>query len=98
MGEFKDGAFRLAIEKQVDIIPLAVVGTFDCLPPGGIKLVSSSVEHSLMLQSYAKGLYSVGKPISVKGKTLADLESLRNETRRRIQEMVDEMKPHSKLE
>lgn len=35
---FKDGAFRLALEADVPVIPIALAGTFDSLPKTGIVL------------------------------------------------------------
>jgi len=34
LGAFKEGAFRLAIEAQVPVLPVAIDGTRDCLPKG----------------------------------------------------------------
>ena len=36
VGPFRDGAFRLAIEAGVDVIPLAVAGTAQSLPKGSL--------------------------------------------------------------
>src|SRR5512146_813833 len=61
---FMSGAFYIAIKAQVDIVPVAIVGTYEILPmnhfhihPGPIKLVA-------------------GEPISTKGLGLHDMETL----------------------
>lgn len=69
---FKDGAFRLAIEKEADVLPVAVSGTRHSLP-----------KHSWRF-NHAKALVTVGKPISTKGMTLADLERLKAMAREQI--------------
>jgi len=69
---FKDGAFRLAIETQTDILPLAVQGTEVALP-----------KHSWLFGT-ANAVVTVGERISTAGLTLDDLESLKEKTRERI--------------
>lgn len=69
---FKDGAFRLAIETGSDLLPLAVSGTRQALP-----------KHSWRF-AHAKGLVTVGTPISTKGMTLADVERLKVMAREQI--------------
>jgi 1-acyl-sn-glycerol-3-phosphate acyltransferase len=69
---FKDGAFRLAIETGADVLPLAVSGTRRALP-----------KHSWRFAT-AKGLVTVGTPISTKGMTLADVERLKALAREQI--------------
>jgi len=82
MQEFRDGAFRLAIETQCEILPLAVAGTYKCLPAGSWKM------------SPAKGRCLVGTPISTKGMTLEDVEKLKLMARRQIEELQAKLKPH----
>jgi 1-acyl-sn-glycerol-3-phosphate acyltransferase len=72
---FMSGAFYLAIKAQADIIPLAIVGTYEILPmnqfhirPGKIELV-------------------VGDPISTEGMRLNDIESVAV----RVQQAIEEM-------
>jgi len=81
LGEFKDGAFRLAIETESDVLPIAVAGTDKAI----------AVSHWKMCP--AKGLVIVGKPISTKNMTIDDLESLKKKARRQIQEMNNKLKP-----
>jgi 1-acyl-sn-glycerol-3-phosphate acyltransferase len=78
---FKDGAFRLAIEKQADVLPIAVVGTRDALP-----------KHSWRPgTSYAR--VTVGKPISTVGMTLDDVQRLKDMTRAEIESLVTQLRP-----
>jgi 1-acyl-sn-glycerol-3-phosphate acyltransferase len=61
---FLPGAFFLAIKAQVDIVPLALVGTFDLLPMNTYHVKCRRLE------------MRVGKPISTAGLMRRDLESL----------------------
>ena len=72
---FMSGAFYLAIKAHADIIPLAIVGTYEILPmntfhirPGRIELV-------------------VGNPISTEGMGLHDIENVAA----RVQQAIEEM-------
>jgi len=81
LGDFKDGAFRLAIETKSDILPLAIAGTQNSIPPLSWKM------------SYAKGLVTVGVPISTKNMTLDNLEILKQQTRTQIEQMYKTLEP-----
>ena len=67
--EFKSGAFRLAIEAQVPILPLAVYGTRDALR-----------KHDWRL-GYAEAEVRVLDPVSTEGLTLDDMPALRDRVR-----------------
>ncbi|HSP78910.1 MAG TPA: lysophospholipid acyltransferase family protein [Myxococcaceae bacterium] len=69
---FKDGAFRLAIEQQADVLPIAVSGTRRALPKHSWRFASS------------RALVAVGTPISTRGLTLADVERLKEQAREQI--------------
>lgn len=69
---FKDGAFRLAIELGADVLPLAVSGTRRALP-----------KHSWRF-ARARGLVTVGTPISTQGMTQSDVERLKAMAREQI--------------
>jgi 1-acyl-sn-glycerol-3-phosphate acyltransferase len=71
---FKAGAFRLAIESGVDVLPIATTGSRDALPKNS--LVFSSEKNPMRLV--------VGTPIPVKGLTLDDVQSLSDRTRAAI--------------
>jgi 1-acyl-sn-glycerol-3-phosphate acyltransferase len=66
---FKDGAFKLAIEAQVPILPIAVAGTKDCM-----------AKHSFAFRR-ARAKARVLAPIPTAGMTSADIAMLRDRTR-----------------
>ncbi len=77
---FKNGAFKLAIEKQVPIIPVANLNNWKLLQNGGF------------FKSYGRpGLAKivVGEPISTKGMTEENLVDLRNQVHAFIQSELD---------
>ncbi|NNB90999.1 1-acyl-sn-glycerol-3-phosphate acyltransferase [Corallococcus sp. AB032C] len=78
---FKDGAFRLAIEMQADVLPLAVSGTRLALPKHSWRFATS------------RGLVTVGTPIPTKGMTMDDVESLKNQARAQIEALRASLKP-----
>lgn len=64
---FKDGAFRLAIETQTPIVPLAIHNAKNLFPRGTTKLKAGTV------------VVEFGEPISVDGLTLTDLDKLKQQ-------------------
>jgi 1-acyl-sn-glycerol-3-phosphate acyltransferase len=72
LGEFREGAFRLAIDLGVDIVPLAIAGTETALP-----------KHSLVFQR-TTATVEVLPPVSVAGLTAADAPALAEKVRREI--------------
>ncbi|MEE2787546.1 MAG: lysophospholipid acyltransferase family protein [Myxococcota bacterium] len=62
IGEFKDGAFRLAMDADVPVIPIAVSGTETALRKADWRF------------GRAHALVMVGAPIAVHGRTLADIK------------------------
>jgi len=77
---FKDGAFRLAIETQAHIVPIAVGGTVGALRKGDWK------------PGMARGTSLVGSPIPTDGMTLADSMVLKETTRKAISELRAELR------
>jgi 1-acyl-sn-glycerol-3-phosphate acyltransferase len=61
---FLPGAFFLAIKAQADIVPVALVGTFDLLPMNTYHIKSRPLE------------MRVGEPISTAGLTLRDMDAV----------------------
>lgn len=61
---FLPGAFFLAIKAQVDIVPIALVGTYELLPMDTYHIKCRPLE------------MRVGEPISTVGLTMRDLEAL----------------------
>jgi 1-acyl-sn-glycerol-3-phosphate acyltransferase len=78
---FKDGAFRLAIEAEADVLPLAVAGTRTALR-----------KHDWRA-GYSRGVLTVGAPISTKGMTLEDVPRLKEMARKEILRLRDQVKP-----
>jgi 1-acyl-sn-glycerol-3-phosphate acyltransferase len=70
---FLSGAFFLAIKAQVDIVPVALVGTYELLPMNTYHIKSRPLE------------MRVGQPISTAGKTLRDLEAVSNEVKEKME-------------
>ncbi len=83
---FKDGAFRLAIETQADLLPMAVSGTRRSLPKHSWRFATS------------RALVTVGTPISTQGMTLADVERLKTMARDQILAMRATLMPLTGVE
>jgi 1-acyl-sn-glycerol-3-phosphate acyltransferase len=80
LGEFKDGAFRLALQEGVAILPLAVLGTRDAL-----------IKHDWRF-GYSTAEVRVLDPIPTDGLTKPDVEDLRDRTRGVIAAALDDMR------
>jgi len=78
--DFKSGAFRLAIEHQAPILPLAVCGTRDALPQHDWRLGNARAEVRVL------------DPISTEGLTMDDMPALRERTREVIVAARDELR------
>jgi len=77
---FKDGAFRLAIEAGVPVLPLAVNGAYTALVKGDWRLGVSHAEVRVL------------DPVDTAGMTLDDVARLRDDVRSRIADAVHEMR------
>jgi 1-acyl-sn-glycerol-3-phosphate acyltransferase len=80
---FKDGAFRLAIDARVPILPLAVRGTATALPKHGWRFGRSRAEVRVL------------EPVETEGMTVADVEALKATVRDRIERARQEMQATS---
>ena len=80
MRKFRAGAFKLAIEGQHPILPLALHGTRDALRKNDWR------------HGYAKAEVRVLAPISTEGLTVDDLPALRAQVRAVIQEARDDLR------
>lgn len=80
LGEFKDGAFRIAIDTGVPILPLAVIGTRDALIKHDWRFGVSHAEVKVL------------DPISTDGLGKADVAELRDRTRDVIATAIDELR------
>ncbi len=77
--QFADGAFHLAIRARVPILPVALDGTFDCIPKTSWKFGKPS---DIVLKVLA--------PIDTSGYTVERVAELRTLVRTRIMEQVAE--------
>ncbi len=66
MIKFKEGPFKLAIEKQIDILPVSIIGNHKIFNDAGT-----------ITGGPGKVIQYIHKPISTKGLTMDDLESLK---------------------
>lgn len=78
---FKRGAFHLAVEARVPVIPMAIEGAHDILPPGG------------SLLNMKRGTIKVifGSPVSTENLTKKDIKQLTSETQAQIEKMHNEI-------
>ena len=76
---FKKGAFRIAIDNQLDIIPIAVTGTGEAWEPGS----------KVIYPGHAK--VRILEPIPTEGMTPADVDALRDKVEALIRTTLDEM-------
>lgn len=72
---FKDGAFRIAIDSQLPIVPLVVVGAGPLMPPGTLTIKPGKIK------------VVAGEPISVKGLTTDDVQTLKQQVFNRMLEI-----------
>jgi 1-acyl-sn-glycerol-3-phosphate acyltransferase len=77
---FKDGAFQLAIEAGVPILPVVIAGTRNCRPKGS-KWFGKARAHARVLA-----------PISTEGLTLSDVAMLRERTRDTMRQALPEVR------
>jgi 1-acyl-sn-glycerol-3-phosphate acyltransferase len=76
---FKDGAFRLAIEAGVPILPIVVAGTRGAIRTGSLVFGKARAEARVL------------EPIPTEGLTLSDVGALRDRVRKLIQDERDRM-------
>jgi 1-acyl-sn-glycerol-3-phosphate acyltransferase len=72
---FLPGAFFLALKAQVDIVPVALVGTYELLPMNTYHIKCRPLE------------MRVGKPISTQGLTMRDLEGISAKVHQAIEDL-----------
>ncbi|HZU45548.1 MAG TPA: lysophospholipid acyltransferase family protein [Terriglobales bacterium] len=72
---FLPGAFFLAVRAQVDIVPMALVGTFELLPMNTYHIKPRRLE------------LVVGEPISTQGYTLRELEPLAERVKTAVEDL-----------
>lgn len=81
MGEFKKGAFRMALDLEIPILPITILGTGNILPPNTMNL----------LPGRAKLI--IHPPLSIEGYDSEDIEELMAAIREVIQVGIDTKKP-----
>jgi 1-acyl-sn-glycerol-3-phosphate acyltransferase len=79
MGEFKNGAFKLAIKEKRPILPVYLGGTREAIPKGGFVFKTKGV-----------GRLVVHPPIDTSALTIADYGSLRDRVRDLLQKTAME--------
>jgi len=72
---FLPGAFFLAIKAQVDIVPVALVGTYELLPMNTYHIKCRPLE------------MRVGEPISTTGLTIRDMEALSAKVQKALEDL-----------
>ncbi len=80
LGRFKDGAFRLAIDAQVPILPLAVVGTKEALRKHDWRFGRTEMELHVL------------DPVDTTGMTPDDVDELRERVRALISKQLVELR------
>lgn len=79
---FKDGAFRMAIEKQIPIVPMTIVNNWRILPDDGKFVPRRHLMHTIL-----------HAPIETKGLTLNDVDLLKQQTFKQISETLEKFHP-----
>ncbi len=78
---FLPGAFFLAIKAQVDIVPVALVGTYELLPMNTYHIKCRPLE------------MRVGEPISTTGMTMRDLEAVSAKVKKALEDLYYAERP-----
>lgn len=79
LSDFKDGPFRLAIEKQVPILPITYIGNHKLIPDQGVFEIRPG-----------KVIQYIHSPIETSGLRLEDVEFLKNKVKDIIQNKLQE--------
>ncbi|MBI3317216.1 MAG: 1-acyl-sn-glycerol-3-phosphate acyltransferase [Candidatus Omnitrophica bacterium] len=77
---FKNGAFRVAQQTGVEILPVVIAGTHDSIP-----------KHSRLLRKQAAFAVSIEKPERVPGNSLPELEETRERIRAQMMKRLEEL-------
>lgn len=88
LGRFKNGAFKLAIEKQIPIVPVIYLDNWKLLPDGVRKKTGGQPGVSRVV---------IHEPISTKGLTDNDLDTLKKQVYKVIQDTFNEYNHNSEF-
>jgi 1-acyl-sn-glycerol-3-phosphate acyltransferase len=76
---FKRGAFYVAVKAQVDIVPMAILGTYEALPIGSAHLRRARLR------------FVIGQPIPVAGYATNDLAALAERVQKAVKNLYDDV-------
>jgi 1-acyl-sn-glycerol-3-phosphate acyltransferase len=79
---FKDGAFQLAIEAGVPVLPIAIDGTKTALPKADWRF------------GFSRAMVTVGEPISTAGLSLDDISDLKDKGRVAVDVLRQKIRVH----
>jgi 1-acyl-sn-glycerol-3-phosphate acyltransferase len=82
---FLPGAFFMAIKAQVDVVPVALIGTYELLPMDTYHIKPRPVE------------MRIGKPISTAGLTLRDMDALSTKVQKSLEDLYYGDRPRPNL-
>lgn len=82
---FKNGAFKLAVEKQVPVIPVTYHNNHVIMPDGILRRMHAGRP--------GKSLITVHAPVETKGMTDGDIEKLKNQVYRILKESLETKRP-----
>ena len=85
MQPFRRGAFYVAVEAQADIVPMAILGTYQAFPIGSAHLRPGPLQ------------LIVGNAIPVAGYTKRDLDALAERTQAAVAELLRSAEPNQQL-
>jgi 1-acyl-sn-glycerol-3-phosphate acyltransferase len=78
MGEFKNGAFKLAIKEGKPVLPVYIGGTREAIPKGGF-----------IFKAKVSGRLAILPAVETSGMSIADFENLKNLVRGKLQNVAD---------
>lgn len=74
---FKGGVFHIALRSRMPLVPMAVRGALEAMPPGSMSLTHTPIQ------------VTIGQPIETKGLTDKDRDALLQQARNTIQALLD---------
>jgi 1-acyl-sn-glycerol-3-phosphate acyltransferase len=83
---FKKGAFRIAIDNGMPVLPMAVTGTWEAWAPGA-KLIKGGRARAM-----------IGEPIPVAGLTAADIDDVKKRAHASVEQLLRDLGAHHQLD